>query len=158
MILIFSLATANALTYALMARKEVGLNVSTLPLAALGGGLGVDYGVYMLDRIKVEYKLCGSVPEAMHRALMTSGNAIVITALTMVLPLLPWIFMSPLRFQSEMSMLLGMVLIMNMIGSLLFVPAALTALRPKAIFPKNIARTTPRESDEQLVESHVLAN
>lgn len=158
LILIFSLATANALTYAFMAWKEVGLNISTLPLAALGVGLGVDYGVYMLDRIKEEYKLCGSATEAMHRALMTSGNAIVITALTMVLPLVPWIFMSPLRFQSEMSMLLGMVLIMNMIGSLLFVPAALTALRPKAIFPKNIARTTPREHNEQLVESLVTVN
>jgi len=53
---------------------------------------------------------------------------------------------------------LGMVLIMNMIGSLLFVPAALTALRPKAIFPKNIARTTPREHNEQLVESLVTVN
>jgi uncharacterized protein len=158
LILIFSLATANALTYAFMAWKEVGLNVSTLPLAALGVGLGVDYGIYMLDRIKEEYKLCGSVTEAMHRALMTSGNAIVITALTMVLPLVPWIFMSPLRFQSEMSMLLGMVLMMNMLGSLLFVPAALAALKPKAIFPKRSAVTTERGNETQLHESAVLAN
>ena len=158
LILIFSLATANALTYAFMAWKEVGLNVSTLPLAALGVGLGVDYGIYMLDRIKEEYKLCGSVSEAMHRALMTSGNAIVITALTMVLPLVPWIFMSPLRFQSEMSMLLAMVLIMNMLGSLLFVPAALAALRPKAIFPKSIARTTSRGTGKQIGETPILAH
>jgi len=138
LVLMVSLATANALTYAFMAWKEVGLNVSTLPLAALGVGLGVDYGIYMLDRIKEEYRQCGSVTEAMHRALITSGNAIVITALTMILPLVPWIVMSPLRFQAEMSMLLGLVLLMNMLGSLLFVPAALAALRPKAIFPKDI--------------------
>lgn len=135
LILIVSLATANALTYAFMAWKEVGLNVSTLPLAALGVGLGVDYGIYMLDRVKEEYANCASVTEAMHRALMTSGNAIVITALTMILPLLPWIIFSPLRFQSEMSMLLALVLFMNMLGSLLFIPAALAAVRPKAIFP-----------------------
>ena len=147
LVLMISLATANALTYAFMAWKEVGLNVSTLPLAALGVGLGVDYGIYMLDRIKEEYAHCGSVTEAMHRALITSGNAIVITALTMILPLVPWIVMSPLRFQAEMSMLLGLVLFMNMLGSLLFVPAALAALRPKAIFPKEI----PYQVTEKIV-------
>jgi len=159
LVLIFSLAMANALTYAFMAWKEVGLNVSTLPLAALGVGLGVDYGIYMLDRIKEEYKLCGAVVESMHRALMTSGNAIVITALTMVLPLVPWVFMSPLRFQSEMSMLLGMVLMMNMLGSLLFVPAALAAIKPNAIFPKNSAKTAGRGNENRMLdESPVLAD
>ncbi|MEL0232045.1 MAG: efflux RND transporter permease subunit, partial [Hyphomicrobiales bacterium] len=159
LVLIFSLAMANALTYAFMAWKEVGLNVSTLPLAALGVGLGVDYGIYMLDRIKEEYKLCGDVTGSMHRALMTSGNAIVITALTMVLPLVPWVLMSPLRFQAEMSMLLGMVLVMNMLGSLLFVPAALAALKPNSIFPKDSAISTGRGEDGRLHdETPVLAN
>ena len=135
-ILLFSLATANFLTYAFMAWKGVGLNVSTLPLAALGVGLGVDYGIYMLDRIKEEFKKGpGSVHDAIHKAFTTSGNAIFITAVTMIGPLLPWMFMSPLRFQSEMGMLLGLVLFMNMLGSLLFVPAALAAFRPRAIFP-----------------------
>jgi len=135
-ILLFSLATANFLTYAFMAWKGVGLNVSTLPLAALGVGLGVDYGIYMLDRIKEEYaKGMGSVSDAIHAAFLTSGNAIFITAVTMIGPLLPWAFMSPLRFQAEMGMLLGLVLFMNMLGSLLFVPAALAAFRPRAIFP-----------------------
>ncbi len=135
LILLTSLATANALTYAFMAWKGVGLNVSTLPLTALGVGLGVDYGIYMVDRIKEEYsKISGSIYEAVHLAFRTSGNAIFITAVTMIGPLLPWAFMSPLRFQSEMGMLLGIVLFMNMLGSLLFIPAALTIFKPRSIF------------------------
>ncbi|PCI69895.1 MAG: multidrug transporter [Piscirickettsiaceae bacterium] len=136
LILLFSLATANSLTYAFMAWKEVGLNVSTLPLAALGVGLGVDYGIYMIDRIKEEYQKLEvkSVHEAVHHAFLTAGNAIFITAVTMIAPLIPWAVASPLRFQAEMGMLLAMVLFMNMLGSLLFVPAALTAFRPKALF------------------------
>ena len=134
-ILLFSLATANALTYAFMAWKEVGLNVSTLPLAALGVGLGVDYGIYMVDRIKEEFaKGSISISDAIHHAFQSSGNAIFITAVTMIAPLLPWAVMSPLRFQSEMAMLLGMVLFMNMLGSLLFVPAALAIAKPRALF------------------------
>jgi predicted RND superfamily exporter protein len=136
LILLFSLATANSLTYAFMAWKDVGLNVSTLPLAALGVGLGVDYGIYMIDRIKEEYQKLDvkSVHEAVHHAFLTAGNAIFITAVTMIAPLIPWAVASPLRFQAEMGMLLSMVLFMNMLGSLLFVPAALTAFRPKALF------------------------
>jgi predicted RND superfamily exporter protein len=135
LILLTSLATANALTYAFMAWKGVGLNVSTLPLTALGVGLGVDYGIYMVDRIKEEYgKNAECVYEAVHQAFRTSGNAIFITAVTMIGPLLPWAFMSPLRFQSEMGMLLGVVLFMNMLGSLLFIPAALTIFKPRSIF------------------------
>ncbi|MEO1897738.1 MAG: MMPL family transporter, partial [Cycloclasticus sp.] len=87
-------------------------------------------------RIKEEYQNLDvkSVHEAVHRAFLTAGNAIFITAVTMIAPLLPWAFASPLRFQAEMGMLLAMVLFMNMMGSLLFVPAALTAFRPKALF------------------------
>ena len=137
LILLFSLATANALTYAFMAWKGVGLNVSTLPLSALGVGLGVDYGIYMVDRIKEELaKAGGNMVEAIHHAFLSAGNAIFITAVTMIGPLLPWAFMSPLRFQSEMGLLLGVVLFMNMLGSLLFVPAALSIFNPRSLFPK----------------------
>lgn len=136
LILLFSLATANVLTYSYMAWKGVGLNISSLPLSALGVGLGVDYGIYILDRVKEEYRNYGNVMKAMHHALSSSGSAIVITAMTMITPLIPWMLFSPLRFQAEMSTLLGLVLMMNMLGSLLFLPAALVTFRPKSIFPE----------------------
>ena len=136
LILLFSLATANALTYAFMAWKGVGLNVSTLPLTALGVGLGVDYGIYMIDRIREEYRKLDvkDVHEAIHHAFLTSGNAIFITAVTMIAPLIPWAVASPLRFQAEMGLLLSIVLFMNMLGALLVVPAAVAAFHPKALF------------------------
>jgi len=136
LILLFSLATANALTYAFMAWKGVGLNVSTLPLTALGVGLGVDYGIYMIDRIREEYRKLEvkDVHEAIHHAFLTSGNAIFITAVTMIAPLIPWAVASPLRFQAEMGLLLSIVLFMNMLGALLAVPAAVAAFHPKALF------------------------
>jgi predicted RND superfamily exporter protein len=134
LILLLSLATANYLTYTFMAVKGIGLNVSTLPLAALGIGLGVDYGVYMLDRIREEYRKCGDDGEAVKRAFLTAGNAIFVTAMTMILPLLPWAIFSSLRFQAQMGMLLALVLFLNMLGALLFLPAASLFFRPKSLF------------------------
>jgi hypothetical protein len=157
LILLFSLATANSLTYAFMAWKEVGLNVSTLPLAALGVGLGVDYGIYMVDRIKEEYaKATDTIADAIHRAFLTSGNAIFVTAITMIGPLLPWAFISPLRFQSEMGMLLGLVLFMNMLGSLLFLPAALAAFKPKSLFPERNSTFEPETAATAAINSQEL--
>lgn len=134
LVLIVSLATANFMTYAFMAFKGIGLSLNTLPLTALGIGLGVDYGIYMLDRIREEAKRNHSDYEAVRGAIKTSGNAIFVTAMTMVLPLIPWFIFSTLRFQAEMGLLLGMVLFLNMIGALVFVPAAVLYLKPKAIF------------------------
>lgn len=136
LILAASLAVANFVTYAFMAYKGVALNLSTLPLAALGIGLGVDYGIYMMDRIKEEFDNVGDVVQAIHSALLTSGNAIFITATTMIIPLLPWVFLSPLKFQAEMGMLLALLLFMNVLGGILFVPAAVAAFEPRGLFSR----------------------
>lgn len=161
LVLVFSLATANFLTYAFMAYKGIGLSINTLPLTALGIGLGVDYGIYMLDRIREEARHGKETFEAVRSAIMTSGNAIFVTAMTMVLPLVPWFLFSTLRFQAEMGLLLGMVLFLNMVGSLVFVPAAMLFLRPKAIFPNSVSKNnnveTNASNDELITHAEVVA-
>ncbi len=149
LVLILSLAVANFVTYAFMAFRDIGLSVNTLPLTALGIGLGVDYGIYMLDRIREESGLHSSNFEAVREAIKTSGNAIFMTAMTMILPLMPWFMFSTLRFQAEMGLLLGMVLFLNMIGALVFVPAMILYLKPKAIFgdPKSKNKKSNPDSE-----------
>ncbi len=135
LVLIVSLATANFVTYGFMAFKGIGLSLNTLPLTALGIGLGVDYGIYMLDRIREEVRKNKNISsyDAVRNSIKTTGNAVFVTALTMVLPLAPWFAFSILRFQAEMGLLLGMVLFFNMVGALVFVPAAVLYFKPKAI-------------------------
>ncbi|NOX25217.1 MAG: MMPL family transporter, partial [Deltaproteobacteria bacterium] len=111
--------------------------VNTLPLAALGVGLGVDYAIYMVDRIREEYRKGVSEIEAVGRAFKTSGSAVIMTALAMVIPLLPWWFLSPIRFQAEMGILLAMVLSLNMISALVFLPSAFLILKPKSLFKRD---------------------
>lgn len=156
-VLVLSLATANFLTYAFMAFKGIGLSINTLPLTALGIGLGVDYGIYMLDRIREEARHGKQALDAVRSAIMTSGNAIFVTAMTMVLPLIPWFLFSTLRFQAEMGLLLGMVLFFNMIGSLIFVPAAVLFLRPKAVLgDQGRRRKEPVEANPKTNEQVML--
>jgi len=112
------------------------LNISTLPLAALGMGRGVDYSIYVVDRIKEELHAGRTIAEAVHKAIVTSGQAVLVTALTMIAPLVSWYFVSPIRFQAEMGLLLAIILAFNMLGALLVVPAGVAILRPRGFFPK----------------------
>jgi predicted RND superfamily exporter protein len=130
-IVIFVLATSHFITMSVMTLLDIGMNLNTLPLAALGLGRGVDYSIYMADRIREEMSRGLDFSKASSRAFNTSGVAVIVTAMTMILPLLPWYFLSPIRFQAEMGLLLAIILGFNMLGAITIVPAAIKILKPK---------------------------
>jgi hypothetical protein len=130
-IITFVLVTSHFMTMSVMALLDVGMNLNTLPLAALGLGRGVDYSIYMADRMRDEMKRGLDYSKATKRAFNTSGVAIIVTSLTMILPLLSWSFLSPIRFQAEMGLLLAIILAFNMLGALTVVPALIKILKPR---------------------------
>ena len=130
-IITFVLATSHFMTMSVMTLLDVGMNLNTLPLAALGLGRGVDYSIYMADRIRDEMLRGLDFSGAAIRAFNTSGIAIIVTAMTMILPLLSWYFLSPIRFQAEMGLLLAIILAFNMIRAITIVPAAIKILKPR---------------------------
>ena len=139
-IITFVLATSHFMTMSVMTLLDVGMNLNTLPLAALGLGRGVDYSIYMADRMRDEMQRGLNFSGAASRAFNTSGIAIIVTAMTMILPLLSWSFLSPIRFQAEMGLLLAIILAFNMLGALTIVPAAIKILKPRGF---NIIEESP---------------
>ena len=128
-----------------MTIMDVGMNLNTLPLAALGLGRGVDYSIYMADRIRDEMRAGLSFKDAEKISFNTSGVAVIVTALTMILPLLPWYFLSPIRFQAEMGVLLAIILGFNMIGAVTVVPTLVRILKPRGFgFQKGRGPSEPR--------------
>ena len=51
-LVVLPLALVSVLVYAVMALVGIGLKVSTLPMVALGAGIGVDYGIYLFSRMQ----------------------------------------------------------------------------------------------------------
>jgi predicted RND superfamily exporter protein len=129
-ILVVQLATATMLSLAYMALKGVGLNVNTLPVQSVGVGIGVDYAIYIVDRIRQEVaETGGDIDEAIRRAIRTTGMAVTFTASTIVGGIALWSF-SLLRFQAEMAQLLMILMVVNMIGAITMVPAFYAIIRP----------------------------
>jgi predicted RND superfamily exporter protein len=121
---------AQPLTEAVMYLSGIDMNINSLPVAAVGIGIGIDYGYYVLSRIVEEYGGCRDFDEANRRALLTTGRAIFFTGTTLVASVILWIFF-PMKFQAEMALLLSLILIFHVVGALIFIPAAVSLLKPR---------------------------
>ncbi|MBW2360941.1 MAG: MMPL family transporter [Deltaproteobacteria bacterium] len=129
-IVFLQIATATMVSLAYMALKGVGLNINTLPVQSVGVGIGVDYAIYIVDRIRQEVADTGDIDEAVRRAVRTTGMAVTFTATTVVGGIFLWMF-SNLRFQAEMAQLLVFLMVLNMFGAITIVPTFYSIMRPK---------------------------
>ena len=120
--ILIPLAIVSVLCEALMPTLGIGLKVSTLPVIALGVGVGVDYGIYLYDRIEVHLEEGKELAGAFYEALNERGTAMVFTAVTMTIGVGTWAF-SALKFQADMGILLAFMFFLNMLGALFLLPS-----------------------------------
>jgi predicted RND superfamily exporter protein len=116
------LAIVAVLCNALMAMLGIGLKVATLPVMALGVGVGVDYGIYLYERIQHEMAEGAKLRQAFYQAMCQRGTAAVFTALTMAIGVGTWAF-APLKFQADMGVLLSFMFLVNVLGAIFLLPA-----------------------------------
>ncbi|WP_455232849.1 efflux RND transporter permease subunit [Geopseudomonas aromaticivorans] len=124
---------SNMLTFAFMTWKGIGMNINTVPVAALGIGLGVDYAFYIADRVKEEIAIGSSPEHAIRQALHSSGMGVIVTASVLILATLLW-WVSSLRFQAEMGLLMAIWLSVSAFSALFVMPALIYVTRPRFIF------------------------
>ncbi len=94
------------------------ININTFPVVSLGMGLGVDYGLYIVSRIMEFYKEEKDLKKSVLGGVTTAGRAVFFTATMMTVGVIFWWF-SPLRFQAEMGLLLGILMMVNMLVGVL---------------------------------------
>jgi hypothetical protein len=109
---------------------QIDLNVNSLPIAAAGAGVGVDYGIYHFSRMIDAYDEGRNVDQAVDYATATTGKAIIFTASTMLAGTIFWWF-ADLKFQAEMGLLLALLMLFNVVGGLVIVPAWMKVIQPR---------------------------
>ena len=108
---------------------SIDMNINSLPIAAIGIGIGIDYGYYVLSRITEEYSRFLDFDQAIEEALMTTGRAILFTGTTLTASVIFWLFF-PMKFQAEMAFLLTLILFLHVVGALVFIPSTVSLLKP----------------------------
>lgn len=128
--LLLPLLLTSVLCQALMAQMGIGVKVATLPVIALGVGIGVDYGIYIYSRLETYLNAGNNLRVAYFLTLKTTGKAVAFTGVTLAIGVGTWVF-SPIKFQADMGIILTFMFIWNMSGALVLLPALASVLLPK---------------------------
>jgi predicted RND superfamily exporter protein len=120
--IVVPLALTSFLCQALMAYVGIGIKVATLPVIALGVGVGVDYGIYIYSKLAYYVRRGLDIKEAYYHTLTTTGEAVSLTGAMLAVGVATWIW-SPIKFQADMGMLLTFMFVWNMVGALWLLPA-----------------------------------
>ncbi|WOD15984.1 efflux RND transporter permease subunit [Paraburkholderia kirstenboschensis] len=116
------LVITSILCEALMVALGIGVKVATLPVTALGVGIGVDYALYLVS-IQLALQRQGATLEAAYReALGFTGKVIALIGVTLAASVVTWAW-SPIKFQADMGVLLTFMFVWNMVGALVLIPA-----------------------------------
>ena len=120
--IVLPLILTSILGNALMAFLGIGVKVATLPVIALGVGIGVDYGIYIYSRLESFLRAGLTLQEAYYQTLKSTGKAVLFTGLCLAIGVATWIF-SAIKFQADMGLMLTFMFIVNMFGALWLLPA-----------------------------------
>jgi len=129
-VVVLPLYVVSTLAQSLMTALDIGLTVSTLPVIALGVGIGVDYGIYILSTMSNQLRNGVSVEQAYLSALTERGSAVLITGVTLAIGVSTW-FLSDLKFQVDMGILLTFMFLVNMLAAVIVLPALAAYLWPE---------------------------
>lgn len=134
---VLPLVVTSFLAESLMVALGMGVKVATLPVIALGVGIGVDYALYILSVMLARLRDGCSLSEAYYRALLFTGKVVMLTGITLAIGVVTWVA-SPIKFQADMGLLLAFMFLWNMLGALILLPAlAYYLLKPAAMVGRN---------------------
>lgn len=136
LITLIPLVLGIIITFAVMGFGKIGLFLYTLPVASVGTGLGVDYYLYVIARIKEEIQAGKEANAALSAALTTAGKAVLFTGLAIIFGV-SILIISDLRFQTIMGAMLAVIIMCNMLGALILLPVIITLWKPKFIYQKS---------------------
>jgi hypothetical protein len=156
LMLALPLLLANAVAGAYMAWKGIGLSINTLPVAAIGVGVGADFAIYLYSRCQEEFSFHrGNWTATIMQAICTSGKAVIYTGVTIIFPILTWYFFSDMKFQAEVGFFLSMIMGTNVVLTMTLHPLLIYVIKPRFI-AKGIAQNQGKSLTESDASQYLL--
>lgn len=131
LVAVLPLMLTSILCEALMVWLGMGVKVATLPVIALGVGIGVDYALYLLSVQLAQQRAGVPLAVAYRNAVAFTGKVVALVGVTLAAGVVTWAW-SPIKFQADMGILLTFMFLWNMIGALVLIPALSHFLLRKA--------------------------
>jgi predicted RND superfamily exporter protein len=147
LVAVLPLMLTSVLAEALMVFLGIGVKVATLPVIALGVGIGIDYALYILSVVQARMKEGTTLSDAYYGALLFTGKVVMLTGVTLAVGVATWAF-SPIKFQADMGILLAFMFLLNMVGALVLLPALGYFFLRRKVGPKNATQAYEARTDQ----------
>jgi len=150
---VLPLALTSILAQALMVILGISIKVATLPVIALGVGIGVDYALYVLSIMIKELRAGASLSDAYYQTLIFTGKVVLLTGITLAAGVVTWV-LAPIKFQADMGLLLAFMFLWNMLGALTLLPSLAYFLLPRSVLILNLPKQETERPAKALQTVH----
>jgi predicted RND superfamily exporter protein len=145
---VLPLMLTSILAEALMVVLNMGVKVATLPVIALGVGIGIDYALYIVSVMLRRLRAGESLSDAYYGSLVFTGKVVILTGLTLAVCVVTWV-LSPIKYQADMGLLLAFMFVWNMFGATILLPAlAHFFLKPQIVKPTTLSSSAPQPAKQ----------
>lgn len=137
------LAVAVLVNFGVMGLFGIPLDVITSPIAAMAVGIGSDYAVYFLFRLREELAVSRTPALALTSTMLTSGKALVYVSSAIAGGYLI-LCVSGFVFHIELGVLVALSMVVSSLAAITLLPALALLTRPTFLFPRSAEPTSAR--------------
>ncbi|HEY7372903.1 MAG TPA: MMPL family transporter [Polyangia bacterium] len=130
LLVLLPLATAALVNLGLMGWGGILLSMGTAAISAMAIGIGADYAVYFLFRVREEFDRCGDLRQATATALTTSGKAIAYVASAVAGGYL-CLALSLFKVHVLLGVLVALTMVTSSAATVAFLPSVLLLVKPR---------------------------
>src|SRR5204862_6440976 len=123
------LALTVAVNFGVMGLLGIPLDTVTSAISAMAVGIGADYAIYFLFRVREELAGGGTLEAALERAIMTSGKAILFVSSAIAFGYAT-LCLSGFLFHVQLGSLVALAMLVSSASALLLLPAVIARFRP----------------------------
>jgi hypothetical protein len=134
LLVLLPLLIAVLTNFGLMGWTGIPLNISTSLTSAMAVGIGADYAIYLIYRIREELSAGIDETIAVRNVITTAGKAILFVAIAVSAGYGVLLLSFGYNLHMWLAILIAAAMIMSSLSALLLIPALILTFRPKFIF------------------------
>ena len=126
------LALAVVVNFGVMGFTGIALGIGTAAISAMAVGIGADYEIYLIFRLREELARTGSIEQAVINTLKTSGKAIIFVAVAVSAGYALLAFTG--YYLHMEGILVPLAMLTSCLGALALLPTLVMIFRPRFVF------------------------
>ena len=140
LLVLIPLSLAVLANFGVMGLTGIRLDIGTAAVSAMAVGVGADYAIYLIYRLREEIQKHGACDEALRVALATAGKAVIYVALAVGLGYSILMF-TGFGMHTRLGFLVAVAMAVSCLSAIALLPAVLCIVRPRFAFGNGAAVT-----------------